>query len=174
MRSCLWQLVRTLSLCCLPLLSVVCLSVVNSNSSDTNDLVLKVDNFLKNKLFDRSDAVNADLLDDLSEVVTTEYKAAKKAKKPMKVKLVAPDKEVTLAQLTEAYISEGMGCINTVGRARGVAKKRGARERRNRAAFDELARLASEEPEDTEPVATTEAETAVAPEAEDPAETADT
>ena len=107
-----------------------------------------MENFLQNKAFDRNDAVNADLMDDLASVVLKQYSAAKKSKKAVKVKLVATDKEVTLAQLTEAYISEGMSCIGSKGGEKKERKKKGARERRNRAAFDELARLASVEPED--------------------------
>ena len=109
-----------------------------------------MENFLQNKPFDRNDAVNADLMDDLASVVVKQYSAAKKAKKAVKVKILVTDKETNLAQLTEAYIGEGMSCIGSKGGDKKERKKKGARERRNRAAFDELARLASVEPEEAE------------------------
>lgn len=134
-----------------------------------------MDNFLKNRLFDRSDKVNAETLDDYSKPIVEQYKAAKKAKKAMKVQIVSPDEKITLADLTQAYMESGMSSINNVGREKGAGKKKGAREHRNLAAFEELARLATEE-ESEEPDTEVAAEfpTAAADEAQTAAETADT
>lgn len=131
---------------------------------------------MKNRSFDRSDAVNADLLDDLSQTVCDQVKAAKKAKKPIKVKMTPPDQTISLGELTDAYIMEGMSCINNAGRTKGPGKKRRGREQRNRAAFDELARLCSEDPAEAEAAEADEAETVAEAEieAEAPPETADT
>lgn len=118
--------------------------------------------------------MNAETMDDFGPAIVDQYKAAKRAKKPMKLKIVTPDTEITLAELTQAYIASGMSSINNVGREKGAGKKKGAREHRNLAAFEELARLAAEESEEPETEAAAETETAAADEPQTPAETADT
>ena len=105
--------------------------------------------FLLNKSFDRNDQVNADDMDDLAEVVLDEFSKAKSAKKPMKVKVLPLDKTVDLALLTAAYLTEGMACISSKGRMQKERKKRpSAREKRNRAPYEAVNRMVSEEPEE--------------------------
>lgn len=82
---------------------------------------------------------------------------ARKEKLPTQLKLVRPDARIDLAQLTEAYIAEGMACISTKGRMKKEKRKKvGAREQRNRAAYEKMNRLCFEEPE-VAAVASTEA-----------------
>lgn len=125
-----------------------CSTIFRKGTNRRDPFLFQVDHFLQSKLFDRSDAVNADLLDSLAVGVLKVISDAKKAKKPIKAKVVPNDKEISLAQLTAAYLDEGMHCINRVGEKK-ERRRRGAREPRNRAAFEELARLASEEPTET-------------------------
>ena len=110
-------------------------------------------------------------MDDLSEVLLEEVAEATKKNLPMKLKLVVPDDNYDLAQLTKSYLEEGMSCISSKGRMKKDKKKKaGARDQRKRAAYDRINKLmrASEEPKEASAPAAS-APAASAPAAETPA-----
>ena len=63
-------------------------------------------------------------MDDLSEALLEEVEEATKKNLPMKLSVVVPDVNYDLAQLTEAFLEEGMSCISTKGRMKTEKKKK--------------------------------------------------